>query len=252
MGETKPKNHNTVVLEVGQALLKSKGLDTVQADHMNKCARAKHGFKRKLVLRVKPPEVLAPFVPTLALFYPRLVFPNCDWKTPDLAVKRNGLTYVLEVYNARDNYTSVARKIERVIANSKKHNIVGMAVIEKGAPYTSKAEQYRSEEEQKKAEKKEQRKANKAKKAADQLERVRGTFHRLFGEPRDALCPDKCRTYLEPLFLHPAVRALYGKINWDAVLEMSIKDNNWAKTLCKHVDAAFKAKTLLAQPAPTS
>jgi hypothetical protein len=215
------KTHDDHVLEIAQ-MLKDADLGYVCA-HLRGNHGPTLGFGTTQALKT-PDHVLASFVPTAALFSCMAVFSNLGWKKPDLTVTHNDFTYVLDVSGANSTYISVAHKIETVIANAAKRRIVGLAIVEMANPTKASKEQ------------------------VAKLKRLRSSFHLLFGYPTESTCPEKSRTYLEPLFSHPDIRPLCGAIHWDAVLEISVADSGWADTLCQHVKDALDKQILLAQP----
>lgn len=211
--------HDDVVLQVGNVV---KDLGTVCAD-LDSSYHGQHGFGPKFVLPEVPREFLSAFVPTQAVFTPRVALTNPDWKEPDLAVKQHGFAYILDVFDDNDTNTSISRKIETVIVNSAKCKIVGVAIIAKGInrPY--------------------QRQLAK-------LKRLRETFHLLFGGASAPWGEDDMRTYLQPLFAADAIRRRYGDILWERVLTLNVAEDKWAERLRSHVAAALTSQQMMTRP----
>ena len=212
--------HDDVVLEVGLSLT---SLGRVHAD-IDGAYMKDHEFAAKFV-GLEPPDLLVSvYVPTQAVFAPRPALSNPDWREPDIAVTKDGRTYLLDVFDSNDSFPSVARKIETGIANAGRHDIAGFALVEKGAP------PYRGR--------------------AKNLERLRRTFEVVVAAPSAGRPGDDVRCYLEPLLDIPAVRERYGTVDWNRTIIVSTGDPRWRALLVDHAAQALAAPGLLAGPPP--
>lgn len=213
-------DHDDIVLKVGQDI---EEFGTVHAD-IDSAYVGRHAFESQMVLPVMPEYLLSAFIPTQAIFSKRVAFPNPDWKEPDLAVKQGRFVYVLDVHDANDNFTSVARKIETVVANAMPSRIVGMALVSKTkrktTPYVGKLAE---------------------------LNRLRSTFHLLFGKSSTNSDTDDCRTYLKELFSHKSFRHVHGTVRWDRILSLDVTQPDWSERLHKHIDHAFESQLLMTE-----
>jgi hypothetical protein len=209
--------HDDVVLQVGKAV---QGLGTVCAD-LDHSYVGKHDFAPKFVLSEIPRETLSAFVPTKAIFTHRVVLTNPDWREPDLVVERDGFRYVLDIFDDNDTNTSVSRKVETVVANSARWNIVGIAMIAKGInkPYKGKVKE---------------------------VMRLHETFQRLFGGPASGWKEDVNLGYLQALFEAGFFRKKYGGVLWDRVLQLNVvADTGWESRLSDHVQAALTSRQVM-------
>lgn len=226
MSKKKISKHDKAVLEAGK-ILPSKGYN-VRADHVSKQEREKNGFKPALKL-VAPPLLLSAFVPTKAIFSRKCAL-NPNWKKPDLAVTRDGFTYVLDVIGTNSPITMAARKFETVIANItnyEKHKIVGMAFID----ISNNSENGKTDNDKKK----------KNNDLQEKFERLRKTFNLLFEKSSHGEYP-KWFWDVKSLFSSKSCQGIYGKIRWNKVLVITYGKGNWKKTLCRHVEDTLNAK----------
>jgi hypothetical protein len=198
-------------------------LGTVRAD-LPATYAGQHNFASKFVLPEVPREVLSALVPTKAVFTTRVVLGNLDWREPDLAVEKDTFRYVLDVFDDNDTNTTVSRKIETVIANSAKCNIVGVAIIAKGInrPHSGKVRE---------------------------VTRLHETFQQLFGGPTGGWSEDVNLGYLQALVAMDCCRRKYGEVLWDRVLQLSVADTGWEKKLCDHVKATLASQQPMVQRA---
>jgi hypothetical protein len=205
--------HDDRVLEVGETLAALGG--EVRIDLPREYAN-RHCFSAKDVLPQEPELMLAALVPTQAVFTELPVLSNEHWKEPDVVLEREGLRYVVDVCDDNDTLTGIARKVEAIVFCARRWNVAGLAMVTKGPqrPFRGKLAE---------------------------LEVLRATFWRLVGaEPSDR--PDSVVPYLDALTTLPAVAALYGKPQWDRVLEVHSAEEGWKGRMVAHAREAFEAR----------
>jgi hypothetical protein len=208
-----PSSHDDRVLEVGKALAVLGG--DVHIDLPHEYA-GRHRFSAKAVLPDEPSLMLAALVPTQAVFTKMPVLANEHWSEPDVVLEREGLRYVVDVCDENDTFTGIARKVEAIIFCARRWRVAGLAMVTKGPqkPFQGKLAE---------------------------LEALRTTFWKLVGaEP--AARPDSTVPYLDALTKLPAIAAIYGKPQWECVLEVHSADAGWEERLVAHARDAFAAR----------
>ena len=181
--------HNDTIKEILD-LLESNGYKNLFADH-----NINNLKKFKLI---SPDTYFSAYIPTQSIFNRRATLSksNTTWKTPDIVIEKNNYRYVIDVVNPNDNATSICRKIETIISNAEKHNIVGIMIIYFDGNSFDSDKHY--------------------------CEKLQNTFNELFNcknsDPNDYI------KNLEILFNHKVLKKQFPYIDWERINKIEFNE----------------------------
>jgi len=199
--------HNDIIKEVLKIQLD--GVD-VFADHVS---------GTKFTDFVSPEHYLSAYIPTQAYFTPKPTLPNSGWHIPDIVFRKSDLLYVIEVVDDNDTTTSIARKIETIISNSKQFKIVGATIISEGRSdiYSGKLGEWK---------------------------KLQSTFNNIFH------CVNNHDDYianLKTLFAQKPYNQNYKNIDWSRIKEITISVKDWQNVLQDDILSCYgNGKSLVA------
>jgi hypothetical protein len=206
--------HNMLVREI--SLWESDLYKVISCDHIKNGGSGNHG---SMQLSEIPENILSAHISTRSVFSHgrSIIKAEGNWKTPDLWLRKDAsFYYIVEVVNANDTCSDIARKIETVICNSnhENHKIAGAAIVMFG----------------------------KSDENPELVSKLQKTFESLFGSKPISEHKYHWLNELAILMDKDFFKRKYGSVDWERILVLSCEDVDWKKEIESHISLCLEKK----------